>query len=196
MKKIKSVCVYCASSSQIPGIYFEAARRLGELLAARRIGCICGAGHQGLMGVLADTILAAGGSVTGVIPRFMYDEGWAHPHLTQLRITADMHERKQTMAALSEAAVALPGGCGTMEELLEIITWKQLGLYPHPVVILNTGGFYDPLIRQLRQAVDQSFMRAEHAALWEEARTPEEAVEALCRDREPSGGFSKHTARL
>ena len=192
MKKIKSVCVYCASSSRVPDIYFSAARRFGELLAARRIECICGAGHQGLMGALADSALAAGGRVTGVIPRFMYDEGWAHPHLTQLKITADMHERKQTMAALSDAAVALPGGCGTLEELLEIITWKQLGLYPHPVVILNTGGFYDPLIQQLQQAVDQSFMRTVHARLWKVAATPEEAVEALCQSDGPTGDIRQY----
>ena len=125
MKKIKSVCVYCASSSKINPDYFEAAREIGRLLARQGMRCVCGAGNQGLMGTLADSVLAHGGEVLGVIPQFMIDEGWCHPGLTQTVVTADMHERKERMAQEADAVIALPGGCGTLEELFEIITWKQ-----------------------------------------------------------------------
>lgn len=140
---------------------------------------IDGAGKAGLMGRLNDTALSAGGTVTGIIPRFMVERGWHHSGLTQLIETETMHERKELMAKMSDAVIALPGGCGTMEELLEIITWKQLGLYDKPIVILNTGGFYNPLIEMLGKAIDQHFMRREHEALWEIAFTPDEAVN-LC----------------
>ena len=179
MNEIKNICVYCASSPQIAPVYFEAAERLGYLLAERQINLIDGAGKVGLMGCLNDVVLAAGGTVTGVIPRFMVEQGWHHTGLTRLVETETMHERKGLMAKMSDAVIALPGGCGTMEELMEIITWKQLGLYDKPVVILNTGAFYTPLIEMLEQAIDQHFMRREHAALWEVAFTPDEAVD-LC----------------
>ena len=179
MNEIKNICVYCASSPQIAPVYFEAAERLGYLLAERQINLIDGAGKVGLMGCLNDAVLAAGGTVTGVIPRFMVEQGWHHTGLTRLVETETMHERKGLMAKMSDAVIALPGGCGTMEELMEIITWKQLGLYDKPVVILNTGAFYTPLIEMLEQAIDQHFMRREHAALWEVAFTPDEAV-GLC----------------
>ena len=137
MKKIKSVCVYCASSSKINPRYFEAARETGRLLAQSGMRCVCGAGNQGLMCTLADSVLENGGEVLGVIPRFMIDEGWCHKGLTETIVTADMHERKERMAQEADAVIALPGGCGTMEELFEIITWKQLGLYLDTIVILN-----------------------------------------------------------
>lgn len=109
----------------------------------------------------------------------MVEQGWHHQQLSELRITDTMHERKQLMADLSEGVVALPGGCGTLEELLEIITWKQLGLYIHPIVILNTNGYFDALIKQLDHAVDEHFMRQQHKAIWQVASTPDEAVELL-----------------
>lgn len=179
MNRITSVCVYCASSTKIPAVYFEAAGRLGTLLGERKLRVINGAGNIGLMGAVSDAVLAAGGTVTGVIPRFMVEEGWHHEGLTELVEVESMHERKQRMAALSDGAIALPGGCGTLEELLEIITWKQLGLYVHPVILLNTEGFFDPLLGMLERCVEQRFMRPEHAGLWTVARTPEEAVEKL-----------------
>ena len=117
--------------------------------------------------------------MTGVIPRFMVEQGWCHKGLTELIETADMHERKEVMARLSDGTVALPGGVGTLEELLEIITWKQLGLYDKPVVILNTRGYFDPLLAMFRRAVDERFMRPQHAGLWTVASTPAEAVEQL-----------------
>ncbi|MBQ4525709.1 MAG: TIGR00730 family Rossman fold protein [Bacteroidaceae bacterium] len=176
---ITSVTVYCASSTQIDECYFEAARRLGILLAQKEIRIINGAGSMGLMATVSDAALDAGGKVTGVIPSFMVEQGWHHQQLSELRITDTMHERKQLMADLSEGVVALPGGCGTLEELLEIITWKQLGLYIHPIVILNTNGYFDALIKQLDHAVDEHFMRQQHKAIWQVASTPDEAVELL-----------------
>lgn len=176
---ITSVTVYCASSTQIDACYFEAARRLGILLAQKEIRIINGAGSMGLMATVSDAALDAGGKVTGVIPSFMVEQGWHHQQLSELRITDTMHERKQLMADLSEGVVALPGGCGTLEELLEIITWKQLGLYIHPIVILNTNGYFDALIKQLDHAVDEHFMRQQHKAIWQVASTPDEAVELL-----------------
>ena len=176
---ITSVTVYCASSTHIDECYFEAARRLGILLAQKEIRIINGAGSMGLMATVSDAALDAGGKVTGVIPSFMVEQGWHHQQLSELRITDTMHERKQLMADLSEGVVALPGGCGTLEELLEIITWKQLGLYIHPIVILNTNGYFDALIKQLDHAVDEHFMRQQHKAIWQVASTPDEAVELL-----------------
>lgn len=179
MNQINSVCVYSASSTKINEDYFQAARRLGQLLAQRQMRLVNGAGCLGLMCACADSCLAEGGQVTGVIPRFMIEQGWHHTGLTELIITEDMHTRKQTMARLSDAAIALPGGCGTLEELLEIITWKQLGIYLKPLVILNINGYYDPLLQMLDKAVEEHFMRPEHQAIWHVAYTPEEALDLL-----------------
>ncbi len=181
MEKINSVCVYSASSSQIDSIYFEDARKLGKLLAEKGISIINGAGRQGLMASVSNSALEARGKVTGVIPRFMVEQNWHHKNLTQLIETETMHERKSLMAKLSDATIALPGGCGTMEELLEIITWKQLGLYLKPIVILNTNGYYNPIIEMLDKAIENNFMRKEHKKMWEVANTPEEAVELLSK---------------
>ena len=179
MNKITSVCVYCASSTKIDSVYFDAARELGTLLGQRQIRLINGAGNMGLMSAVSDAALRAGGEVTGVIPRFMVEQGWHHTGLTKLIETETMHERKRMMADLSDGVIALPGGCGTLEELLEIITWKQLGLYLNPIVILNINGFYDSLLDMLQRAVDENFMRKEHSAIWKVASEPEEAVNLL-----------------
>jgi uncharacterized protein (TIGR00730 family) len=179
MNDIKSVCVYSASSTQIAPIYFEVAEELGRLLAQKQINLINGAGHRGLMGATSNAALAAGGTVTGIIPRFMVEQGWHHRGLTRLVETETIHERKQLMAEMSDGVIALPGGCGTLEELLEIITWKQLGLYLKPIVILNIEGYYNPLLEMLQQAVDGNFMRKEHQAIWQVATTAEEAIELL-----------------
>lgn len=174
-----SVCVYCASSTQIDEKYFRAAEELGHLIAEHGLTLITGAGKLGLMNTIENAALEAGGKVTGVIPSFMVREGWHHEGLTELIETPSMHERKQTMANLSDGIIALPGGCGTMEELLEIITWKQLGLYVNPIVILNVDGFYDALLAQLEKAVEENFMRTIHADIWKVASTPVEAMELL-----------------
>lgn len=179
MNEIKNVCVYCASSTQVAPVYFDAASRLGEILASQGINLINGAGCQGLMRSVSDAVLAGGGTVTGVIPRFMVERGWHHSGLTRLVQTETMHERKRLMIDMADGIIALPGGCGTLEELLEAITWKQLGLHPKPIVVLNTNRFYDPLLELLRQAADQKFMREQHMNLWQMAYTPEEAVDLL-----------------
>ena len=177
--KISSVCVYCASSSKIDNIYFEAAAELGKTLAENGIRCICGAGNQGLMGALTDSVLVNGGSMKGIIPRFMIDEGWHHKGISDMIVTENMHERKELMARSADAVIAMPGGCGTMEELLEIITWKQLGLYFGPIVILNIKGFYDDLIKMLDKAINESFMREDHRNMWSVAETVSEAIAQL-----------------
>lgn len=179
MNQINSVCVYCASSTKIDSIYFENASRLGNLLGEQGIRLINGAGRMGLMAATADGVLKSGGEVTGVIPRFMVEQGWQHEGLTHLVKTETMHERKQLMAEMSDGVIALPGGCGTMEELLEIITWKQLGLYFKPIVILNINGFFTPLLEMLQRAIDENFMREEHGSIWQVAQNAEEAVELL-----------------
>ena len=179
MNQINSVCVYSASSTKIDEVYFNAARQLGQLLAQRRIRLINGAGSIGLTRSVADAVLENGGGVTGVIPKFMVEQGWHHTGLSKLVEVESMHERKQLMADLSDAVIALPGGCGTLEELLEIITWKQLGLYLNPIVILNTNGFFDPLLDMLTRAIDENFMRRQHGEIWHVATTPEEAVELI-----------------
>ena len=179
MNNIKSVCVYCASSTKIDKAYFDAAEELGRLLGEKHIRLVNGAGSIGLMCAVSDATLAAGGEVTGVIPRFMVEQGWQHDGLTELIEVDNMHERKQTMAALSDAVIALPGGVGTLEELLEIITWKQLGLYLNPVVILNINGYFDLLLDMLERAIDENFMRRQHGDIWIVANTPEDAIEAI-----------------
>ncbi len=180
MNQIHSVCVYSASSTKIDATYFEAAEELGRLLAKQDIRLINGAGSIGLMRSVADAVLASGGKVTGVIPHFMVEQNWHHTGLTELVEVNSMHERKQRMADLSDAIIALPGGCGTLEELLEIITWKQLGLYLNPIVVLNTNGFFDPLLAMLERAIDENFMRRQHGEIWKVATTPEEALELIC----------------
>lgn len=179
MNQIKSVCVYSASSTQIDTVYFDAARQLGRLLAEHRIRLVNGAGNMGLMSSVADAVLDNGGEVTGVIPKFMVEQGWHHTGLTELIEVGSMHERKQLMADLSNAVIALPGGCGTLEELLEIITWKQLGLYLNPIVILNTNGFFDSLLAMLERAISENFMRQQHGNIWDVAATPEEAIDLI-----------------
>lgn len=174
-----SVCVYSASSTKIDPVYFDTAYELGTLLGQQHIRLINGAGNMGLMSAVSDAALAAGGEVTGVIPRFMVEQGWHHTGLTRLVEVESMHERKKMMADLSDAVIALPGGCGTLEELLEIITWKQLGLYLNPVVILNVKGYFDPLLAMLQRAVEENFMRTQHGSIWHVAKTVREAVELV-----------------
>ena len=179
MNQINSVCVYSASSTKINPVYFKAAEELGGLLAEHHVRLINGAGSIGLMRGVADAVLKNGGEVTGVIPRFMVEQNWQHTGLTELIEVESMHERKQKMANLSDGIIALPGGCGTLEELLEIITWKQLGLYLNPIIILNVNGFFDPLLEMLGKAIDENFMRQQHGDIWKVAQTPEEALRLL-----------------
>lgn len=177
--EINNICIYCASSSKVAQEYNDIAYELGALLAREGITAITGAGSIGLMRQVEDGALENGGKAIGVIPRFMVEQGWHHTGLTELHITESMHSRKELMAELSDAVIALPGGCGTMEELCEIITWKQLGLYLNPIVILNINGYYDPLIAQLAKAVEEHFMGELHSRIWSVATTPAEAIEII-----------------
>ena len=152
------------------------AAALGRLIAEGGHTLVNGAGRTGLMAAATNACLEAGGEAVGVIPQFMIDQGWQHKGMTRLVVTESMHVRKERMAELSDACIALPGGVGTLEELLEIITWKQLGLYMKPIVVLNTQDYFSPLLRQLEQAVEQQFMSSLHATLWQVAATPEEAL--------------------
>ncbi len=178
-KKYQHITVFCASSAQIDVSFNDAAYRMGALLAQNDIACVCGAGNCGLMRSVADGCLENGGRAVGVIPHFMVDNGWCHPSLSETIVTEDMHERKETMSRLADAIIALPGGCGTLEELLEIITWKQLGLYKGVIVILNTNGFYNHLLAMLQHCIDEHFMKQSHGTLWHVANTPEEAMHIL-----------------
>ena len=179
MSEIKRVAVYAASSSQVSSEYIDAAAELGRTLAAEGIEIVYGAGKVGLMGALADAALDAGGKVTGVIPQFMVDNGWCREKLTNLIVTPDMHTRKEKIVSLADATIALPGGVGTLEELMEIITWKQLGLYADPIVILNTRGYFNPLKEMLERAVEEKFMREIHRNLWSIADTPRQAADLI-----------------
>ena len=179
MSEIKRVTVYAASSSQVSSEYIDAAAELGRTLAAEGIEIVYGAGKVGLMGALADAALDAGGKVTGVIPQFMVDNGWCREKLTNLIVTPDMHTRKEKIVSLADATIALPGGVGTLEELMEIITWKQLGLYADPIVILNTRGYFNPLKEMLERAVEEKFMREIHRNLWSIADTPRQVADLI-----------------
>ena len=176
---MKTVTIYGASSSQIDGQYMKMANELGQLLALNGIDCITGGGSEGMMGAVAKGVLNAGGRVTGIIPQFMIDEGWGNKALSEIIITKNMHERKQLMAEKSDACIALPGGIGTMEELMEIITWRQLSLYNKPVVIFNINGYYDPLLSMLEKAIEEKFMHPKNQEAWNIARSPEEVLNAV-----------------
>jgi len=175
----RTVCVYCASSRSSHPDYRAAARRLGEVLAAEGVGIVYGGGAAGSMGALADGALARGGRVIGILPRFMADLEWGHKGLTDLQLVEDLRTRKHVMLTLSQAAIALPGGSGTLEELLEAITFKRLGLYLNPIVLVNTRGFFTPLIEQLARAVEERFMDQRHLLMWQVVATPEEVPAAL-----------------
>mgnify|MGYP000942761559 CR=1 FL=1 len=188
-----SVVVYCASSREIDKLYFESAYRLGQLLVKNNITCINGAGKQGLMGELNDSILKHGGKVKGVIPKFMVESGWCHDNLTETIVTETIHERKRQMAQLSDAAFALPGGVGTLEELSEIITLKQLGLYNNPVIILNINNYYDPLLIFLEKMIEESFMSSVYRNLIQVASSPEEAIDLFQNRSVQTPIISKYT---
>ena len=186
-----NVCVFCASSANIDERYLADARELGNLLAQGGWRCVNGGGAVGLMGAVTDGTLDAGGEVTGVIPKFMVDNGWCYDRLMDVVVTADMHQRKQMMSNMADAVIALPGGVGTLEELLETLTWRQLGLVKVPIIILNTLGYYDPLLAMLRHAIDEGFMKPSHGQLWQVAATPADAV-ALLGDNSPVAFESKY----
>jgi uncharacterized protein (TIGR00730 family) len=177
----RAVCVYCASSRTSHPEYREAAFRLGVVLAEQDLGVVYGGGARGSMGALADGALSKGGRVVGILPRFMADLEWGHQGLTELELVEDMRTRKHVMLTRSQAAIALPGGSGTLEELLEAITLKRLGLYLNPILLVNTRGFFNPLLELFAHAIEERFMDERHARMWEVVAQPEEVPEALNR---------------
>jgi uncharacterized protein (TIGR00730 family) len=173
------VCVYCASSEHCDRIYHDAARTLGRLLAEAGCTVVYGGGAVGLMGSLANGALEAGGNVIGIIPRFMTEVEWQHPGLASLEVVEDMRERKHRLLTGSDAVVALPGGCGTLEELFEALTLKRLGLYFNPIVLVDTNGFYAPLQGFMEQMIEQRFMNPQHRDMWQLVASPAEVLPAI-----------------
>jgi uncharacterized protein (TIGR00730 family) len=175
---MRTVCVFCGSRHGGPQ-FVEAARAFGAALARRGLGLVYGGGHVGLMGVLADAVLAAGRPVVGVIPRSLADKELAHAGLSELIVVETMHARKAVMADQSDAFVALPGGYGTGDELFEILTWAQLGLHAKPVGVLNVAGFFDPLLAWLDHMVREDFLKSSHRKLLRVAGDAEGLLELL-----------------
>src|SRR3984885_3701100 len=175
----RAVCVYCASSRTAHPEYRAAAHRLGEVLADAGVGIVYGGGAVGSMGALADGALARGGRVLGILPRFMAELEWGHKGLTELQLVEDLRTRKHMMLTLSQAAIALPGGSGTLEELLEAITLKRLGLYLNPILLVNTRSFFTPLLALLARAIEERFMDPRPLAMWQVVASPEEVPAAL-----------------
>lgn len=176
---MKRICVYCASSSKIDGSYFEAAETLAAQLASHDIVIVYGGGAAGLMGCIADTAIKHRGHVVGIIPKFMTEVEWQHKDLEEIHVVADMAERKKRMLEGSDAAIALPGGSGTFEELLETISLKRLGLYTKPVIILNTNNYYAPLIEMLEKSIKENFMSEAHRQMWTVVSDPADVVGAI-----------------
>ncbi|MBT5267336.1 MAG: TIGR00730 family Rossman fold protein [Rhodospirillaceae bacterium] len=179
MKSIQNICVFCGSSTGIDPIHQDAAKALGHWLAAKDIGLIYGGGRIGLMGLVADTTLASGGQVVGIIPQFLHDFEVAHQGVQELIITGSMHERKKIMYERADAFVSLPGGLGTLDETFEVLTWTQLGLSAKPVLLLDTGGYWQPLITLIDHCVDMGFAKPENRRLFRVISTIEQIPDAI-----------------
>jgi uncharacterized protein (TIGR00730 family) len=175
----KIICVYCASSQKIDPAYHDAARQLGATLATRGYTIVYGGGALGSMGALAGGALAHGGKIIGVLPKFMMELEWGHPNLTELQLVEDMRTRKHMMLSQSQGLVTLPGGTGTFEELLEAMSLKRLGLYTHPIILVNTRNYFAPLLEMLQRAVAERFMDERHLDMWQVVPAPEDVPAAL-----------------
>ena len=182
---MKRVCVFCGSNPGSSPAYLLAARNLGRILASRQIGLVYGGGMVGMMGEVAGAALAEGGEVIGVSPKMFEEMGVLHDGLSELRIVNTMHERKALMAELSDAFIALPGGLGTFEELLEVLTWTQLGIHHKPCGLLNVNGYYLHLVKFLDHAVSQAFVKKEHAAMLLVDETPKALLDRLTSFKAP-----------
>ena len=185
MTNISSLCVFCGSKNGDDPAYENSARRLGELMADRSVTLIYGGGRIGLMGVIADTILSGGGKVIGIIPEFLKDMEVGNNYVTEQIVTNSMHERKKRMFELSDGFVVLPGGLGTLDETLEIITWKQLRLHSKPIVVLNTGGYWSPLTDLVRSTINGGFAHPAVSELYTMVNSAEEVFSALIEQPEP-----------
>ena len=176
---MKRLCIFCGSRTGTAPVYAEETRRLGAALVRRGFGLVFGAGHVGLMGILADAVRAGGGSTIGVIPQALVERELAHQQLTDLRIVESMHDRKALMAGLSDAFVALPGGFGTLDELFEMLTWAQLKFHAKPIGLLNTAGFFDPLLAWIDKAIAEDFVKAKNRELLIVERDVEKMLERI-----------------
>lgn len=176
---MKAVCVYCGSSNGVKPVYADAAKAFGRALVQNGLSLVYGGGRVGLMGTIADEVLALGGRAVGVIPQLLMNKEVGHTGLTELHVVADMHERKKMMADLSDAFVSMPGGVGTFEELFEVYTWAQLGYHQKPVALLNVEGYYDPLLAMLRHTVDEGFMRAPFIDMLKAEADPVQLIKVL-----------------
>jgi len=185
---VSSLCVFCGSSIRVAAVYREAAAELGAAIARRGMRLVYGGGRVGLMGLLADAALGAGGDVVGVIPEFLRGLEVAHTGLTELRVVPTMHDRKRAMFEVADAFLVLPGGLGTLDETIEIVTWKQLGLHDKPVVLLDVGGFWRRLRALMDGIVAEGFAHPEHAGLWTTVGTIEAALDAVHRAAGPRAG--------
>jgi uncharacterized protein (TIGR00730 family) len=183
---MKSICVYCGSNFGERGSYIEAAQDLGVKMAEREITLIYGGGNVGLMGAIADSVLAAGGKAIGVMPQALVDKEVAHTGLSELRVVGSMHERKSLMADLADAFIALPGGLGTLEEFCEVATWTQLGFHNKACGLLNIDGFYDGLLSFLNHATTEKFIRPEHRGIVLTGEDPVELIEKLSQFEVPT----------
>ena len=181
MSDFKRICVFCGSSAGFDAVHRDTATKFGALLARETIALVYGGGSVGLMGAVADAVLASGGDVIGVIPRFLATRELLHEGVSDMRVTHDMHQRKALMAELADAFVALPGGLGTFEELFEVLTWAQLGLHRKPIGLLNVAGYFDPLVAMLDRAITDGFCKERHRELFVVESEP---VRLLARLRE------------
>jgi hypothetical protein len=186
MPSMRRICVFSGSSPGVRTEYTHAARAFAAVLVRRGLGLVYGGAKVGLMGVLADTVLAGGGEVIGVIPGALRTKEVAHDGLTTLHVVSSMHERKAQMAALADAFVALPGGIGTLEELTEVLSWAQLGLHGKPCGLLDVAGYFDRLVEFLDHAVTERFLPAEHRAMLLVASDPETLLDRLAAYRAPT----------
>lgn len=194
MSDISAICVFCGSRTGSDPAYENAARDLGRMMAERGIRLVYGGGHVGLMGVVADAVLDAGGQVTGVIPDFLKRREVGREDLTELVVTDSMHSRKQRMFELADAFVALPGGLGTLDETIEVATWKQLGLHAKPIVILDAAGYWGALSALLAAVVKGGFAYGDIQTLWSVVDAPEQVFDAIDAAARP--GLKAASARL
>lgn len=176
---MKTVCVYCGSADGIHPDYYAGAAQMGATLAARGIQLVYGAGKTGLMGAVADGVLAAGGQVIGVVPENLNSPVLIHANLTRLEVVENIHQRKARMNALADALIALPGGYGTFDELFEALTWAQIGIQRKPISLLNIRGYFDPLMAMIQRALDEKFIYPEHLDLLRIENTPESLIQSL-----------------
>ena len=184
---MKRICIYCGSSDKIPQVYLDAAYEMGQTVAEHGITIIYGAGSTGMMGAVANGALETGGEVWGVIPKIFDTPQLAHKNLTRYEVTDTMHTRKARMAELADGFIALPGGFGTFEELFEIVTWAQIGVHRKPIGLLNTNGYYEPLLNMARHAAEEGFLYPEHLSLFTHADTPTTLLERMNNHRLPDG---------